>query len=318
MKIEQTQLNISNYIEHFLQIKTPNHNFSKIYKYALLPHGKLFRPLMSFSVYKDFSDEQKIPNDLYLLATALEIHHTYTLLHDDLPCMDNDDTRRGKLSTHKEFGEWQALLAADGLINLSYQALSEIKSNNLILILKLFSRQLGPKGLIQGQVLDLSKEMTNDIPTLIETHKLKTARLIQTALVSGLILSSNSKLDLNLIKSIYRLGESIGVFFQLLDDLTELVENNLKEHETSVNPWPRWPVEMSRELICHGEIILEKIDTFQLNNTRDVFLNYSKKILSIVEENSCALTENIQSLSKKNCENEILPVIAFLNRLSKL
>ena len=105
----------------------PHHAIKDVYFYASLPGGKLFRPHLVWSILKDLNPTQYLDsiqnfnsNHAYL-SSAVEFHHTYTLLHDDLPAMDNDLTRRGKPCTHIAFGEWQALLAGDGLLNISYQ-----------------------------------------------------------------------------------------------------------------------------------------------------------------------------------------------------
>jgi geranylgeranyl pyrophosphate synthase len=141
--------------------------------------------------------------------------------------MDNDDVRRGRATTHKKFGEWNAILTGDLLLNLSYQLIFSIRNlseKELQMLGKIFSHSLGGKGLIHGQYLDLSKEMNSSLDSLILTHKLKTARLIQVALIGGAILSGHS--ENSELKKIAKLGENIGIIFQLLDDLSELKDKN--------------------------------------------------------------------------------------------
>jgi geranylgeranyl pyrophosphate synthase len=239
----------SELIEHFIKKKIaqflPHHQISEIYDWALFPAGKLFRPKLAYAIYSDLTKNDSLKNldSLLYFASALECHHAYSLVHDDLPSMDNDEFRRGKLSVHKKFGEWKAILVGDGLLNISYQFISKTNlKNHSSFLLSLFSHSLGPKGLIHGQVLDLSLEMRESFQKTILTHQLKTARLIQISLVGAAIISFdqqnlNIKNKSNDLKNMWRLGENLGILFQLLDDLSELSENELSLHEIDVNPW---------------------------------------------------------------------------------
>jgi geranylgeranyl pyrophosphate synthase len=233
---------LENNLKSHLKNLTPRHHFSNVYDYAVFPPGKLFRPLLVMAVAKDLklaaNDEELLncKSNYAYFASFLELHHAYSLAHDDLPAMDNDDKRRGKDSLHIKFNEWQALLAGDGLINASYALLGQIKSENLGPLLRYCTLCLGPRGLIQGQYLDLSGEMKNGIDEVIETHFLKTARLIQCALV-GPIIISKTKNKFQKFKRYHRLGKSLGITFQLLDDLAELSQKIISEHERDINPW---------------------------------------------------------------------------------
>jgi len=247
-------------LKEILQFELPKHSNSEIYEWALFPFGKLFRPFIFkqwlidlFSQSKrDMKGDELIAyiKNITQFAIGLEIHHAYSLAHDDLPCMDNDDFRRGKYSLHKKYGEWQALLIGDGLIILSFKlmqiALSSAFINNSHI--EAFSRNYpwmnqaiykltGPKGLIQGQYLDLSLEMRQNFSTLIRTHQLKTGRLIQLSLLAAVYFSGNGQFQQ--FKEAIRLGDKIGILFQLLDDLSELEDANLSKHENEVNPWPK-------------------------------------------------------------------------------
>lgn len=309
---------ISNIETHLNEI-TPSHNFEEVYKYGVLPPGKAFRPQLTCAVYSDFIKNNNFEflnnskHSVNYLASAVEIHHAYTLLHDDLPCMDDDDERRGKPSTHIKFNEWKALLAGDGLLTGSFALLSKYSGkNNLSLILKYFSWALGAKGLIQGQVLDLNEEMTLSFENLLETHQLKTARLIQTAILLGLWTAKDEQNNENIYsdsKAMFRLGHSIGIVFQLLDDLTELVDEELSTHEKSVNPWLNT---FSKK--CFETIIseLERIDStfssYDLPETKNVLTNYFKKIESLVLSGQ----ENIEKHSKM----DLLPIISLLKRIN--
>ena len=180
-------------LEHGLQC-FPNHSFKEVYEWSLYPPGKLFRPLLALASHLDSCSELSLESlthsdNIAYFCSAVEIHHTYTLIHDDLPAMDDDCERRGRPSSHIKFNEWKAILAGDGLLNASYQLLSKISHQELRNLLKVFSWALGPKGLIQGQVLDLSGEMKNSFQNIVHTHKLKTSRLIQVSLLGGHFLS---------------------------------------------------------------------------------------------------------------------------------
>ncbi len=160
------------------------HLSKDVYHYSLFPAGKLFRPTLAAKLYEDLTGltDFTVKDPLPLLCVALEWHHVYSLIHDDLPCMDDDDFRRGRESSHKKFNEWKALLAGDGLINATYYLLSKIKHPRAQDLISFASWSLGPKGLIHGQELDLScKDIS--FKDVIRIHELKTGRLMQLACV---------------------------------------------------------------------------------------------------------------------------------------
>ncbi len=227
---------IEQFLKQELKLHIPKHQFSEIYSYALFPAGKLIRSQLLLNVAKDLGNKAK-ENNLLLACAFIEYHHAYTLMHDDLPCMDNDDYRRGKPSSHKAYGEWQALLAGDGLLNASYSTLAKIKSPHINTLLRFATAFTGPKGLILGQVLDLSHEMNDNFSKLVKTHELKTARLFQLSFLFPYYLGLEGKADMKKVWSLTKLGRDLGIYFQLLDDLSELTEKNLSEHELSVNPF---------------------------------------------------------------------------------
>src|SRR5690606_6505779 len=108
----------------------PQHDFAKIYHYAVFPAGKLFRPKLALAAFCDAGgDASNLPlgHDIWPFAAALELHHAYTLVHDDLPAMDDDDERRGRPSTHIAHGQWQAILVGDGLSIASFRLISRLK-----------------------------------------------------------------------------------------------------------------------------------------------------------------------------------------------
>ena len=218
----------------------------EIYEYALFPPGKLFRPLLAYSLALDIDPEiQRAPKgrygltDIELFSAALEIHHVYTLCHDDLPCMDDDDFRRGKPSLHKAYSEGEALLIGDGLLNLSYEILFHLQHTQGQKLGQYFAAKLGADGLIHGQKKDLSGEMKRSLNDLLETHRLKTGRLLEVSLWGGYLLATR-EFDTSKAQTIEELGVALGLVFQLLDDLGELCEDErLGEHEQDINPWPQ-------------------------------------------------------------------------------
>jgi geranylgeranyl pyrophosphate synthase len=221
MNIEQT---IKSHLESYL----PEHSFKDVLLYSVFPAGKLFRPKLVHALAEDLGE---ITENHKFLASSIEIHHAYTLIHDDLPCMDDDDYRRGRESTHKKFNQWKAVLGGDALLSISMGILSNINSNKLSELLSLYCEYTGPRGLILGQVMDLGLE-NDTIDNIIKIHTLKTSRLIQLALEGSFILS-NSEINQSVIS---KLGLNIGVLFQLLDDLSE-IDADISKHELDINPF---------------------------------------------------------------------------------
>ncbi|MFT6070542.1 MAG: geranylgeranyl pyrophosphate synthase [Bacteriovoracaceae bacterium] len=309
MKIDQLQKNIEAHLEVHLRKMLPKHSISEAYLYASLPPGKLFRPLLSAGVFLfhnpdqvgEFEDHQSAPSKL---ASFLELHHAYTLVHDDMPCMDDDDMRRGKPSTHKKFGQWQALLVGDGLLGASWQLLTQIKHKDLLSYLNYATWCLGPKGLLQGQVLDLSEEMTLSFENLIETHKLKTARLIQASLVGGYLLSPHP--NMKTAKAYHRLGEALGISFQLLDDLTELTES-LGEHEKKVNPWIWAKTESTRSLIDNLNLVTKLVPK-EAELLQEILALYFKGI-------SKKIGPEMDPLNQFISDEDLRPIISLLKVL---
>lgn len=175
-----------------------------------LQNGKRIRPLLLLSVIK--SVKAPIHHGLYA-ACAIEMIHTYSLIHDDLPCMDNDNLRRGKPTLHKVYTEAQALLVGDFLLTSAFETLSnapDLTSNQKLSLIKNFSIASGGQGMVAGQLLDI--QGSSDWRKIYE---MKTGALIQCALVSGGIISG---IDLDPLK---RIGKTLGIIYQLVDDLLD-------------------------------------------------------------------------------------------------
>lgn len=285
-----------------------NHNasFSEIGAHTLFPAGKLFRPLLTRAVALDYNSFNR---DHRYLEAAVEMHHVYTLLHDDLPCMDDDTERRGRPCAHIKFTEWGALLAGDSLLNLSYECLGKMSSPRLGLLLRYFSWSMGPKGLIYGQVKDLSLEMTRSFEDLLETHKLKTSRLIQLALTGSAILCKDT--TEKEIKALHRFGESLGITFQLLDDLCELADEEVTDHEQKVNPFFNFP-EVSLETTAQRLAAMKRY--FEENKAKYLELvlkDYFKKIHSILNSQEKRVKDRIS----KDKSEKLVEIILTLQSL---
>lgn len=302
---------LENMLAHHLVRNLPNHKVLETYLYACLPGGKLFRPHLVWSVFQDLnpnlylSAKENLNSNHALLSSGVEFHHTYTLLHDDLPAMDNDLTRRGKPCTHIAFGEWQALLAGDGLLNISYQLLSKVNHPRSQDLFKLFSWALGPKGLIHGQVMDLAHEMTESFHNTLRTHELKTARLIQVAIL-GSALIANPKSDYKKEKKLWKYSRLLGVNFQLIDDLSELAEKELSEHEKDVNPWLHFSEASHKETIKGLKHFAELSGDLKLLNTDKIVKDYYAKMLSIIVPNKKIIETHLKG------KLDLTPVILLM------
>lgn len=310
MEIPSLQKILEQTLSEQLDELLPNHHISEVYNYAALPPGKLFRPLIAAGSFVNHNDSDlnvfsHKNSNVSKFVGFLELHHSYTLVHDDMPCMDDDDVRRGKTSTHKQYGQWQALLVGDGLQAASWRLLSQINHPSLVPLFRYSTWALGAKGLLQGQVLDLSEEMTTSFQNLILTHKLKTARLIQTSLVGGYLLTENP--NFRTAKNYHRLGEALGVSFQLLDDLTELTEE-FGEHEAAVNPW-LWGGKISQETLVGYLEQAQKLTPKDAKLLREVLSHYFGTIYKKIESGRDSIVENIS-------DDLLRPVESLLKILS--
>lgn len=190
--------------------------------YSVDAGGKRIRPvlLLEFNRICGGNIEDALP-----FACAMEMIHTYSLIHDDLPCMDDDDMRRGKPSCHKAFGEANALLAGDALLNLAFETMLSSKGNiDAALKLKAASaigRFSGVEGMIGGQVIDLQnegKEISEEL--LLTLYRDKTAGLLRAASTAGVILAGGSQ---EMIKAADSFAEKLGLAFQIIDDILDCV-----------------------------------------------------------------------------------------------
>ncbi len=196
-------------------------------RYSLLSPAKRLRPLLVLAVCESYGVDQE---HALTPACALEMIHTYSLIHDDLPCMDDDDLRRGKPSLHKAYPEWHALLTGDFLLTYPFELLStapRLTSEQKIALVHSLAKNAGAHGMIGGQMIDLLSEGKSiDWKILEQMHLGKTAGLIIAALEFGGIISSVPLEDLNALQ---KAGSAIGVAFQLVDDIFDHSESSDSE-----------------------------------------------------------------------------------------
>lgn len=190
--------------------------------YSISAGGKRIRPIIMLEFNRICGG--KVENALPF-ACALEMIHTYSLIHDDLPCMDNDDFRRGKPSCHKAFGEANALLAGDALLNLAFETMLSscdgISSDKALAAAATIAKCSGADGMIGGQIIDLTNEGKKiDYDTLIKLYRDKTGALLRAAAVSGAILGDGGDEQ---IKAAEIYADNIGLAFQIVDDVLDTI-----------------------------------------------------------------------------------------------
>ncbi len=194
-------------------------------RYSLFVGGKRIRPILCLAAAESVSDSSDIHERLYPICSALECIHTYSLIHDDLPAMDNDDLRRGKPTNHTIYGEAGAILAGDALLTWAFDLLSDQTNSSLspdsrLEIIQVIARAAGSFGMVGGQALDIENENTNFPFSTLETiHKNKTGALITASVVSGAIGAGANKQQLQHLKDY---GYNIGLAFQIVDDLLDI------------------------------------------------------------------------------------------------
>ncbi len=199
-------------------------------EYSLLAGGKRLRPVLFLTTLEAFGKEIETYLDF---ACGLEMIHTYSLIHDDLPAMDNDDLRRGKPTSHKVFGENFAILAGDGLLTHSFAKMLSVAENlpkddlpALLAAVREVSFSAGLSGMVTGQALDISAEgKVISLDDLREIHRYKTGALFACAVVSGGILGGANEEELQALRYF---SDAFGVAFQIVDDILDVVGDEEK------------------------------------------------------------------------------------------
>jgi geranylgeranyl diphosphate synthase type II len=198
----------------------------KAARYSLLGAGKRLRPVLTIATTETFGK----PGEAALSAAcALEMIHTYSLIHDDLPCMDNDDFRRGKPSSHKAFGEGHAVLTGDYLLTYAFEVVvndPHLSAQQKVALIGLFAKNSGGHGMIGGQIMDIQSEGKEiGIDLLKHIHRYKTGALINASILAGGIIGEASPGELQLLNDF---GQDIGLAFQIVDDVIDVTSSEIK------------------------------------------------------------------------------------------
>ena len=194
--------------------------------YSLNIGGKRIRPLLMLLTYNMYKNNWK---DIIEFSAAIEMIHTYSLIHDDLPCMDNDDLRRGKPTNHKVYGEDIAVLAGDTLLNEAMTLMMKFSlkyGKEALMAAQKIAEASGPEGMIGGQIVDIineGKKISEE--ELKYMHMKKTGALINVSIISGAILANAPKEDINLLE---KFGEKLGLAFQIKDDILDVIGSTEK------------------------------------------------------------------------------------------
>ena len=217
-KLNKTAKDINKFLKNFLKKQRRTELITSM-NYGLFPGGKKIRSKIIVDVGKIFS----VPYyHLVRVGAAVECIHAYSLIHDDLPCMDNDDLRRGKLSTHKKFGEATAVLAGNSLLTLAFEILSEksfkISENKKSKLINLLSNTSGHLGIAGGQYLDLNFEKKRvSKRKIIDMQLNKTGKLFSFSTIAPLIIANK----FGKINQFKKIGLDIGLLFQIIDDFLD-------------------------------------------------------------------------------------------------
>src|SRR3990170_830720 len=238
----------------------PNTLYNSMH-YSLSAGGKRIRPILSIASCEAVGGNIE---DVIPAAIAIEMIHTYSLIHDDLPVMDNDDLRRGKPTNHKVFGEATAILAGDGLLTMAFSILSSAKSDgNRLRIIHEIALAAGPEGMVGGQQLDIENEGKKiDVPELENLHSRKTGALILAAVRTGGISGGETEMQLQAL-TVY--GKKTGLAFQIADDILD-VEGDAddvgksigKDAKQSKNTYPA-VLGLAQSKILAGRLVDEAI-----------------------------------------------------------
>lgn len=241
--IDSLQSLINNYLVANISNDISQDTLNDSMSYSLLAGGKRLRPSLTLATFQIFNDQ--LSDDVIKAACAVELLHTYSLIHDDLPAMDNDDLRRGVATNHVKFGAGMATLAGDGLLTLAFQWVADNQLDDHIvrqLVIE-FSKAAGPAGMVAGQAADiLGEHQQLTINQLQVLHSNKTGALLRYATIAGGIIAD---VDQNTLKLLAKFGEIFGLAFQIYDDLMDVIGTTAqmgkqvhKDHDEHKNTYP--------------------------------------------------------------------------------
>ncbi|AFZ12941.1 Polyprenyl synthetase [Crinalium epipsammum PCC 9333] len=219
--LAQIQPQVEAALDNSLPVVYPEKIYEAM-RYSLLAGGKRLRPILCLATCEMLGGTTAMAMPT---ACALEMVHTMSLIHDDLPAMDNDDYRRGKLTNHKVYGEDIAILAGDGLLAYSFEYIAKatqgVPAEQVLQVIAQLSHAVGATGLVGGQVVDLECEGKSDtsVETLTYIHTHKTGALLESCVVCGAILASASA---EVLQKLSRYAQNIGLAFQIVDDILDI------------------------------------------------------------------------------------------------
>lgn len=227
MKFNEMKNEINKFLLDYFNNKG---NYNKVIydsaSYSLNIGGKRIRPILMLLTYNMYKENWR---EILEFSSAIEMIHTYSLIHDDLPCMDDDDLRRGKPTNHKVYGENIAVLAGDTLLNEAMNIMMKFALNNgknSLIAAEKIANAAGPEGMIGGQVVDIineGKKISED--ELKYMHMKKTGALIKVSIVAGALLGEAPEEDIRLLE---KFGENLGLAFQIKDDILDVIGNTEK------------------------------------------------------------------------------------------
>lgn len=227
MKFNEMKKEINEFLLNYFSNKgTYNKVIYDSASYSINIGGKRIRPILMLLVYNMYKENWR---DILEFSSAIEMIHTYSLIHDDLPCMDDDDLRRGKPTNHKIYGENIAVLAGDTLLNEAMNLMIRFSLKNgkkALVAAEMIASAAGPEGMIGGQVVDIineGKKISED--ELKYMHMNKTGALIKVSIISGAILGEAPEDD---IRKLEKFGENLGLAFQIKDDILDVIGSTEK------------------------------------------------------------------------------------------
>ena len=187
-------------------------------RYSLIAPGKRVRPNLLYEVVKGYGLLESVADEF---ACAIEMIHTYSLIHDDLPAMDNDDLRRGRLTCHKQFDEATAILAGDGLLTYAFDVASSSTADPSIVVkcIQVLAQCAGSNGMVLGQDLDMNESNSSDWDYVRKVHKYKTGCLLSAPLMMGALLAGKND---ETVRQWHEIGISLGLAFQIQDDILDV------------------------------------------------------------------------------------------------
>lgn len=222
---EEDRIAVDVELERFLPAENmPPPSIHQAMRYSVFAGGKRIRPILCLETARIFDADV---SPAFFPACAIEFIHTYSLIHDDLPALDNDDLRRGKPTCHKKFGEATAILAGDALLTLAFETLAAapVPADRRVAMVREISSAAGTiNGMVGGQVADLEAEGRNAGPEMLQyIHRSKTAALIRASVAAGALCAGASPSSLTCLK---QFGELVGLAFQVTDDILDVEESS--------------------------------------------------------------------------------------------